>query len=60
MLEEALYLLDRNYVDIIDKDALAEEFIPLILKTLDPHSVYLTAFKSRGLCKVSWKNCGVL
>jgi len=40
--DEIMYLLDNNYVDVIDKNALTEEFIPQILKFLDPHSAYLT------------------
>ena len=38
--DEIMYLLDNNYVDVIDKNALTEEFIPQILKFLDPHSAY--------------------
>lgn len=40
--DEIMYLLDNNYVDVVDKNALTEEFIPQILKFLDPHSAYLT------------------
>ena len=40
--DEIMYLLDNNYVDSVNKNAIAEEFIPQILKFLDPHSAYLT------------------
>lgn len=40
--DDIMYYLNNNYVDTIDKNALVEEFIPQILKSLDPHSAYLT------------------
>lgn len=35
--------IEREYVDKIDKDKLAEEIIPKILAELDPHSQYVAA-----------------
>lgn len=42
-LSWALSLIDQRYVDSISRDSLAEMAIPVILKDLDPHSVYVTA-----------------
>lgn len=36
-------LIERDYVDSISSDSLAELAIPAILKELDPHSVYIPA-----------------
>lgn len=33
--------LDKNYVDTISHDKLTEKIIPLLLESLDPHSLYL-------------------
>ena len=33
--------IDENYVDSIDHKALTEKAVPMILETLDPHSLYL-------------------
>ena len=38
-----LNYVDKEYVDTIDKSALVENAIPLILKELDPHSIYIPA-----------------
>lgn len=36
-----LQQIEKNYVDTIDYEGISEKLIPLILKELDPHSVYL-------------------
>ncbi len=40
-LSRVLTLIERDYVDSISRDSLAELAIPAILHKLDPHSVYL-------------------
>ncbi len=42
-LSWALTLIGNSYVDPISRDSLAELALPLILKELDPHSVYVPA-----------------
>jgi len=42
-LDLLLDLVDLNYVDSVSKTAMIEKTIPLILKNLDPHSVYIPA-----------------
>ena len=42
-LEDILTLLDQNYVDKVDKDAIFEETISDMLHKLDPHSNYISA-----------------
>lgn len=42
-LEDILTLLDQNYVDKVDKDAIFEETISDMLHELDPHSNYISA-----------------
>jgi carboxyl-terminal processing protease len=42
-LEDILTLLDQNYVDKVDKDAVFEETISDMLHKLDPHSNYISA-----------------
>lgn len=42
-LEDILALLDKNYVDKVDKDAVFEETISDMLHKLDPHSNYIAA-----------------
>lgn len=39
-LEDTLYLINQQYVDEVDNDALAEAAVVAILEDLDPHSVY--------------------
>ena len=36
-------LIDRFYVDPVNRDSIAEKILPLILKELDPHSIYIPA-----------------
>jgi carboxyl-terminal processing protease len=40
---QVLDLIDRQYVDSVEKDALVEEVLQDILQRLDPHSYYLSA-----------------
>ncbi len=40
-LELVLQQVEQNYVDPIDYDAMTEKLLPVILKELDPHSIYL-------------------
>ncbi|MEY3585793.1 MAG: hypothetical protein RLZZ243_857, partial [Bacteroidota bacterium] len=42
-LEDVLTLLDKNYVDKVDKDAIFEATISDMLHKLDPHSNYISA-----------------
>jgi carboxyl-terminal processing protease len=42
-LEDILSLLDKNYVDKVDKDAVFEATISDMLHKLDPHSNYIAA-----------------
>jgi len=42
-ISNVITYIEREYVDKIDKDKLAEEIIPKILAELDPHSQYLAA-----------------
>lgn len=41
--KEVLTMIDRNYVDQVDTDALVEEAIENMLTKLDPHSTYISA-----------------
>ncbi|WP_289053619.1 S41 family peptidase [Carboxylicivirga marina] len=36
-------LIDEEYVDTVDREAIEEKVIPQILKNLDPHTVYIPA-----------------
>lgn len=40
-LQSIINLIDRNYVDSIDREELVDDVIPKILKELDPHTVYI-------------------
>lgn len=42
-LNVLLDLIERNYVDTIRKKDLIEQSIPMVLKNLDPHSIYIPA-----------------
>jgi len=42
-LSTILNIIERNYVDSVNRDDLVEAAIPAILKKLDPHSVYIPA-----------------
>ena len=41
--EQIINLIDKNYVDSVDKTKLIEQSINGLLKNLDPHSVYIPA-----------------
>lgn len=42
-LSRILNIIESDYVDTIDRNALIEEAIPVMLRKLDPHSVYIPA-----------------
>ncbi|MEG1700372.1 MAG: S41 family peptidase [Alistipes sp.] len=42
-LSYTLSLIEREYVDSVSMDSLSEHVIPMLLKELDPHSVYIPA-----------------
>ena len=42
-IEQIINLIDKNYVDSVDKTNLVEQSINGLLKNLDPHSVYIPA-----------------
>lgn len=42
-LTQTLSLIENQYVDSISMDSLTEHVIPLLVKELDPHSVYIPA-----------------
>ncbi len=42
-LNSILNIIETNYVDSVNRDALVEAAIPAILKKLDPHTVYIPA-----------------
>ncbi len=42
-LTETLMHIEREYVDSVSTDSLAEHLMPLLVKELDPHSVYIPA-----------------
>ena len=42
-LSTILNIIERNYVDSVNRDDLVEAAIPAVLKKLDPHSVYIPA-----------------
>ncbi|MBR8764219.1 hypothetical protein IX335_001446 [Porphyromonas levii] len=42
-LKATLQMIDENYVDSVDVDALVAQLIPTLISQLDPHSTYLTA-----------------
>lgn len=41
-IQAILNLIDAEYVDTVDLNAIQEEIIPEVLKKLDPHSVYIS------------------
>jgi carboxyl-terminal processing protease len=45
---EVLDLIDRQYVDSVEKQALVEEVLQDLLQRLDPHSYYITAEELRA------------
>ncbi|WP_418992223.1 S41 family peptidase [Alistipes sp.] len=42
-LTQTLALIENQYVDSVSMDSLAEHVIPLLVRELDPHSVYIPA-----------------
>jgi carboxyl-terminal processing protease len=42
-LSRILDIIESDYVDTINRDALIEEAIPVMLRRLDPHSIYIPA-----------------
>ena len=42
-MNEIFRLIENDYVDTVDMDSLVEMTIPMMLKNLDPHSVYVSA-----------------
>ncbi|MFO7722203.1 MAG: S41 family peptidase [Bacteroidales bacterium] len=42
-LQDILFLIERDYVDMVDQDSLVDMAIQGMLRQLDPHSVYITA-----------------
>jgi carboxyl-terminal processing protease len=49
-INRILDIIEDDYVDTINRDALIEEMIPTLLQKLDPHSVYIPA---RDLAKAN-------
>ena len=50
-LSYTLTLIQREYVDSISVDTLAERVLPHLMKELDPHSVYIPAAEMAELDK---------
>ena len=48
-LTYTLSLIENQYVDSISMDSLAEHVIPLLVRELDPHSVYIPASEMQAL-----------
>ncbi|MEG2614367.1 MAG: S41 family peptidase [Alistipes sp.] len=48
-LAYTLSLIEREYVDSMSLDSLAEHVIPLLVQELDPHSVYIPAVEMQAL-----------
>ena len=48
-LSYTLSLIEHQYVDSISMDSLAEHVIPLLVKELDPHSVYIPAAEMQAV-----------
>ena len=48
-LTYTLSLIENPYVDSVSMDSLAEHVIPLLVKELDPHSVYIPASEMQAL-----------
>jgi carboxyl-terminal processing protease len=42
-MSRILDIIESDYVDTVDRNALIEEAIPMMLRHLDPHSVYIPA-----------------
>ena len=48
-LSYTLSLIENQYVDSVSMDSLAEHVIPMLVKELDPHSVYIPAAEMQVL-----------
>lgn len=48
-LTYTLSLIENEYVDSVSMDSLSEHVIPLLVKELDPHSVYIPASEMQAL-----------
>lgn len=48
-LTQTLSLIETQYVDSVSMDSLSEHVIPLLIKELDPHSVYIPAEEMAAL-----------
>lgn len=48
-LSYTLSLIENEYVDSVSMDSLSEHVIPLLIKELDPHSVYIPASEMQAL-----------
>ena len=48
-LEQTFLILNRQYVEEVDADKLAETAIQAMLKELDPHSLYIDADELKGV-----------
>ena len=42
-------MIEKDYVDTINKEELIEKVIPIVLDQLDPHTTYITAEEMRGV-----------
>jgi len=47
-ISQVLDLIDRQYVDTVEKNALVDEVLQDILQRLDPHSYYISAAELRA------------
>ncbi len=47
-ISQVLDLIDRQYVDTVEKNALVEEVLQEMLQRLDPHSYYISAAELRA------------
>ncbi len=48
-LTQTLALIEHEYVDSLSMDTLAEHLVPVVLRELDPHSVYIPAEEMAAL-----------
>src|SRR6202795_3978637 len=51
LFSQVLYLVQNNYVDVPDNEKLIKGAIDGMLKTLDPHTVYLPAQRPQGMAE---------
>ncbi len=48
-LSYTLQLIERDYIDSLSMDSLTERVLPLLVKELDPHSVYIPASEMQAV-----------